>query len=202
MCGRARRNPASTRGLKNMTRTISPDRSISYYNKGQILGVMLDLADSRCDRQSQIARRCSSPMNDEYARSRANSTTKAAAFAPRSRKSRERASRISSAAMFPAWTRSPTTIFWESPACSSRQITGMPFPKSLTRPIGSVVSAKASSMARPTEMATANPARGFPLEHISVKVLRGSELQLRYQNIPEKGALAPEDTPRNLSDYL
>jgi len=45
-----------------------PDRSISYYNKGQILGVMLDLAirDATNDRKSldDVMRR----MNDEYAK--------------------------------------------------------------------------------------------------------------------------------------
>jgi predicted metalloprotease with PDZ domain len=48
----------------------APDRSISYYNKGQILGVMLDLAirDATDNRRSldDVLRR----MNDEYAKQR------------------------------------------------------------------------------------------------------------------------------------
>ena len=38
-----------------------PDRSISYYNKGQIAGVLLDLRHPRRHRQSQIPRRRAAP---------------------------------------------------------------------------------------------------------------------------------------------
>ena len=44
ICGRAPRKRASIRGSINTMIYNRPDRSISYYNKGQILGVLLDLA--------------------------------------------------------------------------------------------------------------------------------------------------------------
>ena len=66
--GRARRNRASTRGLKNTTVYNAPDRSISYYNKGQILGVLLDLAIRDATDNHKSLDDVLRLMNDEYAK--------------------------------------------------------------------------------------------------------------------------------------
>ncbi len=67
ICGKAPRKQVWIPGSTNMKTYNRPERSISYYNKGQILGVLLDLAirDATDNHKSldDVLRR----MNDEYA---------------------------------------------------------------------------------------------------------------------------------------
>ena len=67
ICGRARRTPAFEAWFEKYDSYNAPDRSISYYTKGQILGVLLDLAirDATENHRSldDVLRR----MNAEYA---------------------------------------------------------------------------------------------------------------------------------------
>ena len=56
------------RGWKNIRRTSQPQRSISYYNKGEILGVLLDLQMREASAGKKSLRDLFQWMNQHYAK--------------------------------------------------------------------------------------------------------------------------------------
>ena len=92
----------------------APDRSISYYNKGQLLGVLLDLSIRDATGNRKSLDDVLAPDERRIRESGEVLRRKRGHRVGRRRSGRQALTTTSSAALLPAPTRFPMTIFWAS----------------------------------------------------------------------------------------